>query len=67
MVSDRPFRAPQAEELEETNFGTLGLLDDLVGAMGEFGERKREATSRKTVVEMYIYTRTRSRYGTYHR
>lgn len=42
MVSDRPFRAPQAEELEETDFGTLGLLNDLVGAMGEFGERERE-------------------------
>lgn len=38
MVSDRPFRGPEAEAMEEMDFTGLGLLDDLVGAMDEFGE-----------------------------
>lgn len=38
MVSDRPFRAPHAEALEEMDFSSLGLLDELVEAMDEFGE-----------------------------
>lgn len=39
MVSDRPFRGPQAEVMEEMDFSGLGLLGDLVGAMDEFGEK----------------------------
>lgn len=38
MVSDQPFRGPQAEVAEDVDFGSLGLLDDLVDAMQEFGE-----------------------------
>lgn len=38
MVSDRPFRAPHVEDLEEMDFSSLGLLDELVEAMDEFGE-----------------------------
>lgn len=38
MVSDRPFRAPRVEALEEMDFGSLGLLDELVEAMDEFGK-----------------------------
>ncbi|CAN0298416.1 unnamed protein product, partial [Ectocarpus sp. 12 AP-2014] len=33
MVSDRPFRGPEAEVIEEMDFTGLGLLDDLVDAM----------------------------------
>lgn len=39
MVSDRPFRGPQAEVMEEMDFSSLGLLGDLVDAMDEFGEK----------------------------
>ena len=39
MVSDRPFRGPQEEAMEEANFSSLGLLGELVDAMDEFGER----------------------------
>lgn len=41
MVSDRPFRGPQAEALEHMDFTTLGLLDDLVDSMAEFGQYVR--------------------------
>lgn len=38
LVSDRPFKAPQTEPMEEMSFRQLGLLDELVHAMDEFGE-----------------------------
>lgn len=38
MVSDQPFQSPSVEEQEKTDFRSLGLQDDLVDAMDEFGE-----------------------------
>ena len=52
MVSDRPFRSPQAEVLEEVDFRTLGLLDELVEAMDEFGA-KMAFTLRKRYILLY--------------
>lgn len=45
MVSDRPFRGPQPEKVEEADFSGLGLLGDLVDAMDEFGESRRSFMS----------------------
>lgn len=38
MVSDRPFRGPEMEALAQVGFAELGLVDDLVVSMEEFGE-----------------------------
>lgn len=38
MVSDQPFQTPEQEEEEKVDFRSLGLTDDLVEAMDEFGE-----------------------------
>ena len=47
MVSDQPFRGPQAEVAEEMDFSSLGLLDDLVDAMQEFGEEGGRGEGRR--------------------
>lgn len=39
-VSDQPFKAPRAEPMESMEFRELGLLEELVEAMDEFGERE---------------------------
>lgn len=39
MVSDQPFRGPQAEPMEAMRFQELGLLPELVESMDDFGER----------------------------
>ncbi|CAM9656451.1 unnamed protein product, partial [Hapterophycus canaliculatus] len=52
MVSDRPFRGPEAEVMEEMDFTGLGLLDDLVGAMDEFGFDSPSKIQRKAIPQI---------------
>ncbi|CAN0121971.1 unnamed protein product [Ectocarpus sp. 4 AP-2014] len=52
MVSDRPFRGPEAEEIEEMDFTGLGLLGDLVDAMEEFGFNSPSKIQRKAIPQI---------------
>eukprot|EP00752_Nemacystus_decipiens_P008081 g7222.t1 len=53
MVSDRPFRGPPAEVVEEVeDFSGLGLLDELVDAMDEFGFESPSKIQRKAIPQI---------------
>lgn len=49
-MSDRPFRGPQVEAMEEMDFTNIGLLADLVGAMDEFGEKTKRGVSNQSLL-----------------
>lgn len=54
MVSDRPFRGPEAEVVEAMDFSGLGLLGDLVNAMDEFGEEELVLCTLRVLCALYI-------------
>eukprot|EP00903_Cladosiphon_okamuranus_P008510 g8174.t1 len=52
MVSDRPFRGPEVEAEEAMDFSGLGLLEDLVDAMDEFGFESPSKIQRKAIPQI---------------